>query len=98
MTLRSSLKTAKPLPVLRLSLKYEYFDAIKRGEKVEEYRLRTDYWRKRIEGREFSSIWLSLGYPKYNDPDRWLRRPWRGYTIKRIKHPHFGDKPVEVFA
>lgn len=88
----------KTPPVLRLALKGEYFDAIKRGEKGEEYRLRNQYWTKRIEGREFSAVWLSHGYPKHNDPIRWLRRPWKGYTVRTILHPHFGHKPVEVFA
>lgn len=86
------------LPVLRLALKREFFDAIKRGEKDEEYRLRSTYWWRRIQGKEFAAVWLSLGYPKHNDPDRWIRRPWRGYTVKTISHPLFGPKPVEVYA
>lgn len=90
--------TTPSLPVLRLALKGEYFHAIRRDEKPEEYRLRNAYWHKRLEGREFAAVWLSLGYPKHNDPDRWLRRPWRGYEVKTITHPHFGPDPVEVYA
>lgn len=95
MTIRDA---SPPMPVLRLALKAEFFNAIKKGEKKDEFRRCTEYWRKRIEGREFSAVWLSLGYPKHNDPDRWIRRPWRGYEIRSIKHPLFGDSAVAVYA
>ena len=36
---------------LQLALNGEYFDAIKSGDKLEEYRLYNDYWNKRIIGR-----------------------------------------------
>jgi hypothetical protein len=83
---------------LYLSLKAEYFDAIRDGTKPEEYRLCTPYWRKRLEGRVYDSIALTLGYPTAGDAARHLHRPWRGYTVKTITHPHFGPEPVEVFA
>lgn len=83
---------------LHLPLKAEFFDAIKDGSKPEEYRLRNDYWRKRLEGRSFDGIRLTRGYPRMGDSDRWLRRPWKGYIVKRILHPHFGPDPVEVYA
>jgi len=35
--------------MLIFNLKKEWFDKIKSGEKTHEYRLATDYWRKRIE-------------------------------------------------
>lgn len=83
---------------LTLPLKAEYFDAIKHGRKVEEYRLVTDYWRKRLVGRSYDRIVLTKGYPSRDDHDRRLVLPWRGYTVKTITHPHFGPDPVEVFA
>ncbi|WP_367619200.1 hypothetical protein [Comamonas sp.] len=36
--------------------------------------------------------------PARDDFARRLSRPWRGYTIKTITHPHFGESPVQVFA
>ncbi|EMK7913736.1 ASCH domain-containing protein, partial [Escherichia coli] len=33
---------------LQLAVKSEYFDAMIRGEKTEEYRLVNDYWKKRL--------------------------------------------------
>ena len=83
---------------LFLALKGEYFDQIKAGEKVEEYRLANDYWRKRLWGKTFGKIVLTRGYPPRSDTTRRIERPWRGYTIKHITHPHFGPKPVRVFA
>lgn len=84
--------------ILFLPLKAVYFDAIAAGEKLEEYRLVTPYWRQRLVGRSYDAIELMRGYPRRDDPARRLRRPWRGYTIKTIHHEHFGAQPVSVFA
>ncbi|OZI26677.1 RNA-binding protein [Bordetella genomosp. 9] len=99
---------------LTLSLKGEYFDAIKAGTKTEEYRLCTPYWKRRltrqskyadslVEGsitveRCYDRIILTRGYPKRDDQERRLILPWRGYTIQTITHPHFGPEPVQVYA
>lgn len=83
---------------LHLNLKAEYFDAIAAGEKREEFRLVTLYWRRRLEGRQFSGIVLKKGYPKRGDSSRTLTRPWAGFSVKTITHPHFGAQPVQVFA
>jgi hypothetical protein len=84
--------------VLTLSLKAVYFNEIRDGRKAEEYRLATPYWRRRLEGREYDTIVLTLGYPKAGDDTRRLTRPWKGCRLTEITHPHFGDKPVEVYA
>ncbi len=86
------------LPILYFALKAEYFDAIKAGTKQYEYRLNSPYWRKRLYGKQFSKIVITKGYPKKDDKERRIERPWLGYTRTRIKHPHFGDKAVNVFA
>lgn len=89
---------------LHLSLKREYFVAIRSGEKVEEFRLYNRYWRRRLTDLEdgspkhFDGIVLTLGYPKADNQFRRLERPWEGYVIKRITHPLFGPLPVKVFA
>jgi len=83
---------------LVLPLKGEYFDAIKAGTKVEEFRLRTAYWRKRLEGRSFDRVVLMLGYPARDNHERRLVLPWRGYRETTITHPHFGPEPVQVYA
>lgn len=83
---------------LTLPLKAEYFDAIKDGTKLEEFRLVTPFWRKRIEGRSYTSVVLTKGYPKAGDSERRIEVPWLGYRRITITHPHFGSVPVEVFA
>lgn len=83
---------------LILPLKAEYFNAIKAGTKLEEYRLRTPFWRKRLEGKTFEHVVLTLGYPGRDDAARRLVLPWRGMRETTIQHPHFGPDPVEVFA
>lgn len=88
----------KALPDLVLPLKREYFEQIKRGEKPEDFRLCTPYWAKRLEGREYGRVVLTLGYPAKDDQDRRLPRPWRGFIKRRITHKHFGGAPVDVYA
>lgn len=94
------------LPALHLHVKTEYFNAIKRGEKTEEYRLQNAFWEKRLlepdystfgyKPREFASIIIYNAY-KAGGENR-LRFPWRGLTINSITHPHFGPDEVTVFA
>lgn len=86
----------KKTRVLHLHLKREYYDAILRGEKTEEYRL-ASIWRSRIEGREFDEIWLYRAYPKRGTGNILMRR-WNGYKLIQRQHPHFGRDPVEVLA
>jgi hypothetical protein len=86
------------LPTLHLNLKAQYFDDIAAGEKPEEYRLDTPYWRRRLVGRQYAGIVLKKGYPKRGDSTRTVERPWAGFTTKTITHPHFGPEPVRVFA
>lgn len=85
-------------PDLVLPLKAEYFHAIKAGTKQEEFRLRTPFWRRRLEGKTFSRVVLTLGYPSARDASRRLVLPWRGLRVTTITHPHFGPDPVEVYA
>ena len=86
------------MTTLHLPLKREYFEAIRDGMKPEELRLCTPHWAKRLEGRKYDPIILTLGYPARDDAARRLVRPWRGYIIKTITHPHFGSDPVQVYA
>lgn len=83
---------------LVLPLKAVYFEEIRQGTKVEEFRERTPYWRRRLEGRTFDRVVLTNGYPKAGDDSRRLVREWRGFRETTITHPHFGPEPVDVFA
>jgi hypothetical protein len=84
---------------LTLALFAEYFHAIKEGRKPLEYRLRNDYWAKRLKGRTYDRIVLTLGYPKAGDESRRIVLPWRGYIEQTIVVPLLGKaKPVDVYA
>ena len=52
------------IKILYLNLYRKYFDAIVNGTKTTEYRDKTDYWKKRIEGREYDIIKFRNGYAK----------------------------------
>ncbi|MFA0809429.1 ASCH domain-containing protein [Microbulbifer epialgicus] len=84
--------------ILRLAVKGIYFHQIKAKEKKEEYRLYNEYWIKRLEGKAFDEIHITLGYPRSGDIERTLIRPWRGFRKKVISHKHFGIQKVQVFA
>ncbi|EIH7582098.1 TPA: ASCH domain-containing protein, partial [Escherichia coli] len=47
---------------LQLAVKGEYFDAMIRGEKTEEYRLCNDYWNKRLVNRKYYRLIITKGY------------------------------------
>jgi len=87
---------------LFLNLKGEYFDQIKSGDKQFEYRLYSDYWKKRLlvgcSFKEWEKIVIRRGYPKSDDYEKQIMRPWIGVSIETITHPHFGSEPVKVFA
>ena len=54
----------KNMKILHLNLFRKYFDQIADGTKTIEYRDRTDYWKKRIEYREYDMIKFRNGYAK----------------------------------
>lgn len=83
---------------LTLRVKTEYFHAIASGEKIYENRLITEYWTKRLRGRHYDNVIITLGYPKRDDATRRLVFPWRGYIEREIQHKHFGPEPVKVYS
>jgi hypothetical protein len=83
---------------LQLAVNGIYFDAMKRGEKTEEYRLYNAYWIKRLVGRSYGRLIITKGYPRRDDMSRRIDVPYTGYEIKTITHPFFGSDPVKVFA
>lgn len=86
------------MTILQLAVKGEYFDAMVSGDKTEEYRIYNEYWEKRFMFNKFDTLIITKGYPKREDNSRRLVLPFKGFTIKTITHPHFGDEPVKVFA
>ena len=50
------------MKILQLNLFRKYFNQIAEGTKTIEYRDKTDYWKKRIEGKEYDIIKFRNGY------------------------------------
>ena len=88
------------LRTLTIPVKGIYFDQIKHGQKKIEYRLRTDFWIKRLRCREYDQIVLTRGYPKGGGIEGVTRltREWRSFTCGTICHPHFGPETVDVYC
>jgi len=84
--------------ILTLRLKGRYWHEVASGEKTVEFRLATEYWRKRLVGKHYEEIHLWLGYPSKSDTSKLLRRRWRLIAKETIQHDEFGPDPVEVFC
>lgn len=87
--------TKENLKPLFLILHKKWFDQIKAGEKKKEFREVTEYWRRRIEGRQYSCIIFQNGYAK-NAPRVTVQ--YKGYSITQLTHEHFKNNPVTVYA
>lgn len=95
---RQSSAAVMTLPDLYLPLHRRWFEEIKAGTKTEEYREVNPYWMRRLAGRTFRNVILTLGYPKRHDTERRMVLPWRGYTVKTIEHTQWAGRKVSVFA
>ena len=63
---------------LHLTLHRKWFLEILSGRKTREYRRMTEYWRNRLEGREYECIRFRNGYA----PDApWMDVEWLGLDI-----------------
>jgi hypothetical protein len=82
---------------LMLHLKHRYFQEIKDGSKLFEYRLVNEYWTKRLVGREYDRVIFWDAY-KPGGPETVMIKPYAGYSMTTITHEHFGKAPVTVFA
>ena len=82
--------------ILHLHLKFEYFDAIASGKKKEEYR-DAEKWLEKLLYREYDGIRLYRGYEKVSESTV-IDLPYKGYELKTITHPHFGNVPTVVCA
>lgn len=69
------------MKTLTLSLKRQWFEKIKSGEKKEEYREKSEYWQRRLyrsidandaEFKQFDRLVFTLGYQNAGDKERRL--------------------------
>lgn len=59
-----SLQRCVRRQILHLTLHKKWFDAIARGEKLEEYRAQSPHWKTRLENRQYDEIHFRNGYAK----------------------------------
>lgn len=72
-----------PPKILTLTMKYKYFDEIKAGKKIEEYREVKDYWINRLDGKHFDVIELTRGrFVEKGDTNNRIWFRYHGYQIK----------------
>lgn len=83
---------------LQLALKAEYFDEIKAGTKLFEFREYNEYWKKRLVDKHYKKLIITKGYPKKTDDSKIMTFDYIGYEIQTIQHKHFGSNPIKVFA
>jgi hypothetical protein len=72
--------------ILHLHLEREWFDDIAEGRKNYEYRAYKEYWKKRLEGREFDIVRFRNGYasdaPEMDVEFVDLERKGKNYVIR----------------
>ncbi|BBN59287.1 hypothetical protein [Hydrogenovibrio marinus] len=85
------------LRILHLNLKEQWWNEINSGIKTLEYRLRNQYWFKRLVGKQYDFVFVKLGYPSKTQIDRIIVFVWNGYFPMIVKHPEFDGKQ-EVYA
>lgn len=83
---------------LVLPLRRKWFEAIREGRKPFEFRLRNDFWRKRLIGKSYQNVIFTLGYPKKGDSSRRIVAPYRGYIETTVVSEEWDNIPQEVFA
>lgn len=90
---------------LHLHVREIYFREIKAGTKRTEFRAVTPYWMKffqfkRVGGKSsykrFDGIVIYNAYK--SGVHQQIHFKWSGLRLTRIQHPHFGPRPLTVFA
>tara|TARA_Y100000593_G_C4124738_1_gene244399 strand:+ start:66 stop:416 length:351 start_codon:yes stop_codon:yes gene_type:complete len=81
--------------ILHLNLYRKYFDEIANGTKTIEYRDKTDYWKKRIENREYDVIKFRNGYAK-NAPTMLVEYKGWGIDVFTGDYELYLGKVLEV--
>ena len=98
----------KYLETLTLIINKKWFNQIKAGVKIEEYREVKSYWIKRltnqnndgsVNGNSFYKYFRFVRFQNgYNKNARWIVVEFKGIEIKEIEHEHFHDSKIGVFA
>ncbi len=79
-----------------MHVKRKYWEQVKKGNKLEEYRtFNLKLMKQLLIGYDF--IHYHLGYPSKKQKERTIIFKWNGFIDKKITHELFG-KNVHVFA
>ena len=85
------------MKLLHLVLKRQWYDMILSGEKRDEYRDITPYWRKRLEGKDYDVVEFRNGYQKDARRMRFeIQFISRGYGHEMWGAP--GSRPVYIIG
>lgn len=83
--------------ILHLHAKKKYWEEVRDGKKLEEYRkFDLKLLRRLLIG--FDLINYHLGYPSKEQKERTLVFKWNGFYDTKIKHEIFGQKPIHAFV
>lgn len=90
-------------PYLILHVRKKWFDLIKTGEKNHEFRIDSEYWRRRLCGPPgrvitYDLVLIACGYPKRKDPGKWLAFFYVGYYPCILQNEEFGPDLVKCFG
>ena len=83
---------------LVLNVRKKWFEQYKAGNKPFEYRLNNEYWRKRLEGKNYINIIYCLGYPKASDTERRIVMPYKGFELQHVTSEEWGNVPQHVYG
>lgn len=83
---------------LQMAVKKKWFDQIRAGTKILEYRLDTDHWRKRLINRDYDKLIITWGYPSKGNKERRIELEYYGYTMKTVVSEEWNNVPQRVFA
>ena len=72
--------------ILHLNCRKVSWDAILNGTKLKLFRRYNDFWKKRIENKEYDLIYVKMGYPKSDDYSRIMIFKWEGYDIEMSEY------------
>lgn len=84
--------------ILHLHLKFKWFDQLPpNGDKLLEYRLDNDYWRKRL-AKDYDEVWFYRGYQKAIEGETLYKRKYVKPLRASVVSSEWNNAAKMVFA